>query len=172
MNKNIFLDIADYNYGDDYMFRVKVKDIMSKKVITASKNDTFYKVATLMKENDIGFIPIVENNNPIGVITDRDIVIRGIANKENHDSKIGKYITTKVVTIDKNASINEASKLMAKKQLKRLLVTDNDQLVGVLTLFDITINNDNRALEALKGINKNHKNNFSDDNPDVDDFRL
>lgn len=172
MKKNIFLDIADYNYGDDYMFRVKVKDIMTKKVITASKDDTFYKVAILMKENDIGFVPIMEDNNLIGVITDRDIVIRGIANKENHDSKIDKYITPKVVTIDKNASINEASKIMAEKQLKRLLVTDNDKLVGVLTLFDITINNENRALEALKGINKNHQINLSDDNTDIDDFKL
>ncbi|MDD4036018.1 MAG: CBS domain-containing protein [Bacilli bacterium] len=154
------------------MFRVKVKDIMTKKVITASKDDTFYKVAILMKENDIGFVPIMEDNNLIGVITDRDIVIRGIANKENHDSKIDKYITPKVVTIDKNASINEASKIMAEKQLKRLLVTDNDKLVGVLTLFDITINNENRALEALKGINKNHQNNLSDDNTDIDDFKL
>lgn len=154
------------------MPKMKVKDIMTKDVITAKKDTTFLEIAILMKRNDIGFIPIVEDNTVIGVITDRDIVIRGISNKENHNTMVGKYITQKVISVESSILIDEASDLMAKKQIKRLVVIDNDKLVGVLSLADITNCNNKKALEALTGINKRNKKVYFEDNPKVDDFKL
>jgi CBS domain-containing protein len=150
----------------------KVQDIMTKDVITVSRENTFHEVASLMKKYDIGFIPIISNNKIIGVITDRDIVIRGLSNKENANSKISKYMTENVIAIDPNATIDEASNLMACKQIKRLVVIDNDKLVGILSLSDIANHNNKKALEALTGINKKHKKNYLKDNPEIDDFPL
>lgn len=154
------------------MFKNKVIDIMSKDVITAHKENTFHEVASLMKKYDIGFIPIVEKNQVIGVITDRDMVIRGLSNKENANAKIKKYMTEQVIAIEPSAKIEEASNIMACKQVKRLVVMDKDKLVGILSLSDITNHNDKKAINALIGINRKHNKNYLKDNPEIDDFLL
>ncbi|MGI6324616.1 MAG: CBS domain-containing protein [Bacilli bacterium] len=154
------------------MFKTKVKDIMTKQVITADKNTNFFDVAQLMKKHDTGFIPIMEEKRVIGVITDRDMVIRGIANKEDSNTPIGKYITQEIIAVKPDTSIDIASHIMADKQVKRLLVIDDNELVGVLSLSDITNHNQKEALQALTGINRKHKKNYFEDNPEVDDFKL
>ncbi len=154
------------------MFHNKVKDIMTKKVISVSKDSSFFEVASLMAQNDIGFVPIVEGERIIGVITDRDMVIRGITNREDSNASIGKYMTQEVVFVKPNTPIEAASRLMADRQIKRLLVIDDGTLVGVLSLSDITNHNHKKAMKALAGIQKKHKKNYFSDNPEVDEFKL
>lgn len=173
MLSNIFLDMVNtISKRRNIMFNQQVKDIMTKKVITANRHTTFNEVAKLMAKHDTGFIPIVDHDEIIGVITDRDIVIRGLSNRENYNCPVDKYMTHEVITIKPDASIDQASELMAQKQIKRLLVTDQGGLTGVISLADITNYNNKKALQALTGINKKNTKSYQDDNPSVDDFKL
>lgn len=132
---------------------MKVKDIMSKSMVTAHTHNKISEVSRMMKEYDIGFIPIEDNNDFIGVITDRDIVIRAIAKGTNCDDTIDKYITNYIISISSDADIEEALELMSEEKIKRLLVEDKRKIVGILSLSDIlSIQNDNYILEYISNI--------------------
>lgn len=115
---------------------------MSKDLVVLDINSTITEIAKIMKEKDIGFIPINEDNKIIGIITDRDIVVKILANEDN---KIKDYINRNVIKINVNESIESAIELMGNNKVKRLLVEDNNKLVGVLSLSDI-LNNMNSDL--------------------------
>ena len=93
-----------------------------------------------MKEHDTGFIPIVEKEDHrklVGIVTDRDLVLRGIASKHPGSAKVSEVMTTDVYTVNSRASVDEAAKMMAAHQVRRLPVVDNGQLVGILSLGDV-----------------------------------
>ena len=115
---------------------------MSKDLVVLDINSTITEIAKIMKEKDIGFIPINEDNKIIGIITDRDIVVKILANDDN---KIKDYINRNLIKINVNESIERAIELMGNNKVKRLLVEDNNKLVGVLSLSDI-LNNLNSDL--------------------------
>lgn len=115
----------------------KVKDYMTKEVETCSLLDNVYEAAVKMKENNCGAIPIVDGKRLVGIITDRDIVIRGIAEKRPPSLKIDGIMTKEVITISEDDSIYTAAKLMAEHQIRRLPVVKNGELVGIIALGDI-----------------------------------
>ncbi len=126
------------NTSGDFM---KIEKLMCKDLIICQTTDTISDIASLMQRCDIGFIPIAEDKKIVGVITDRDIVINAISNNADLDSEIEKYITRNVISINKDKTVEDAVNLMGVEKIKRLLVTDKDKLVGVLSLSDI-INSD------------------------------
>lgn len=130
---------------------MKIKDIMSKNIISANENSSVYEISKLMKEYNIGFIPII-NKKLIGVITDRDIVIKCIFNKDNNSVK--SYITTSIISIDEDKDIIEALKLMSTNKIKRLIVTKNNKVTGILSLSDIINTNslDNELINCFRNI--------------------
>lgn len=132
------------------VINLKIEHIMSKDLIIMDINSSIYDIALQMKEKDIGFIPISNNNTIVGVLTDRDIVVKILANK---DDKIESYRNKDLIKININSSIEDAVKLMGNKKIKRLLVENNNKLVGVLSLSDILNNLDNDTLlENIKKI--------------------
>lgn len=124
------------------VINLKIEHIMSKDLVVLDINSTITEIAKIMKEKDIGFIPINEDNKIIGIITDRDIVVKILANDDN---KIKDYINRNLIKINVNESIERAIELMGNNKVKRLLVEDNNKLVGVLSLSDI-LNNLNSDL--------------------------
>ena len=150
--------------------KMKVKDIMTKDIVSCNINDEFKEVAKLMLNYDIGFIPVKKDKKVVGVITDRDMVIYGLANENN---SIEKCMKTILVTVNSNDSIKKCFEIMKRYKVRRLLVKDNKKLVGVISLADI-INNYNRSKEIISlfkclfEINSNC--NCFD--TDVDDFPL
>ncbi len=132
----------------------KVKDYMTKEVETCSLLDNVYEAAVKMKENNCGAIPIVDGKRLVGIITDRDIVIRGIAEKRPPSLKIDGIMTKEVITISEDDSIYTAAKLMAEHQIRRLPVVKNGELVGIIALGDIATENriDYQAKMALSEI--------------------
>lgn len=145
-----------------------IKDIMSKNIISCKSNSNIYDVAKLMKEYNIGFIPIIDNNL-IGVITDRDIVIKCIY---NNDINIKSYISNNIISIDENKNIKNALNLMKGKKIKRLIVTKEKEIVGILSLSDILNNsNDNEIINTIKSIYE-IKDNKLNKNPQIDEFYL
>jgi len=148
-----------------------IKDIMSKKIIFSNINSSIKDVSQLMKENNIGFIPIKNDDKYIGVITDRDICLSIPTIKSINDS-VKSYISNNVVCIGVNDSIEEALKLMGKYRVKRLLVKEKDNTIGVLSLSDIlNYTNTNNLIDTYKNIFYIH-NNRKEFTPEVDEFYL
>lgn len=151
---------------------MNINDIMSKKIIVGSTTNTLSEIAELMKKYDIGFIPIVDKNKLVGVITDRDIVINAISNNCSFNDLIDKHVVKNIISIDQNKSIDDALNLMVLKKVKRLIVTDNNKISGILTLSDILGKYDNEIiLDTFKQIFEINRNDdlFS---TEIDEFYL
>lgn len=147
---------------------MKINDIMNKNVIVVDYNTDLNELATIMKQNDIGFVPISKNNKIIGVITDRDIVIRALS---NNDNKLEGYLSIDLITIDSESTIEEALKLMGQKKVKRLLVNHDNKLVGIISLSDIIKYDNELFLETLKRIWEINRNNDTY-KTDINEFEL
>lgn len=142
--------------GDD----MKIEDIMSKNIIIGSITNTIPEIATIMKKYDIGFLPISDQQKIIGVITDRDIVINALSNNCNQNDIIDKYINKNIISIEQDEKIENAIELMGEKKVRRLIITKNNKMSGILSLADIiSANNDKDliidALQRIFEINRN-----------------
>ena len=145
---------------------MKVLDVMNKKVITVQKENTILNVIRIMKDKDIGFIIIAENDEAIGVVTDRDILL-SLTKEISLDTPINKIMKKYVITIDENSDVSIASDMMGYMQVRRLVVVDgNNKICGVLSLSDLASNSriEELALETLIEISYNYptKNDKSD----------
>ena len=148
-----------------------IKDIMNKNIVSGEINDSVSKISELMKDNNIGFIPIKDNEEYFGVVTDRDIALI-IPYLKNKDDCIKPYISNGIITIDSSNSFHDALNLMSKEKIKRLLVKDGNSIVGVVTLSDILNNYEsNKIIKTYKSIFYIHDND-SELLSDVSDFYL
>jgi CBS domain-containing protein len=115
-----------------------VKDAMTADVKTAAPSQSLTDVARLMKQEDVGSVPVVDGERLIGVVTDRDIVVRGIADgSDPHAIKAGDIASRDVVTVRPDDNLDEALRLMAQHQVRRLPVVDDGQLVGMVAQADV-----------------------------------
>lgn len=129
---------------------------MSRDLKVADINSDVFEIARKMKEFDIGFIPISENNKIVGVLTDRDIVTKILA---NNDTEIKSYINKHLIKINLNSDIEDTVKLMGEKKIKRLLVENNNKLVGIISLSDILNSiDDDILIENIKKIYEIYRN--------------
>jgi CBS domain-containing protein len=134
----------------------KIADVMTSGCVTVTPKDNLYEAAVAMRDHDIGFIPVVDGKRLVGVITDRDLVIRGYAQKHSGSTSVTEVMSEDVLTISSNLSVDEAASLMAEKQIRRLPVVDNGELKGVVSLGDLAIREIfvSEAGEALSGISE------------------
>jgi len=119
--------------------RMVVKDVMSSPVVTLAEDATSNQVATLMDENDLGCV-IVTNKagKPVGIITERDLVIRVLAKNVVPDAiKAKEIMTSPLVTIPPDTTINEAARRMSRLDIRRFGVVYKGNLVGLLSSKDI-----------------------------------
>ena len=115
-----------------------VKDAMTSEVKTATPSQSLTDAAKLMKLEDVGSIPVVDGDRLIGVLTDRDIVVRGIADGSDPNAvQVGAIASRDVVTVRSDDDLDEALRLMAQHQVRRLPVVDDGQLVGVVATADV-----------------------------------
>jgi CBS domain-containing protein len=115
-----------------------VKDAMTADVKTAAPSQSLTDVARLMKQEDVGSVPVVDGERLVGVVTDRDIVVRGIADgSDPHAIKAGDIASRDVVTVRPDDDLDAALRLMAQHQVRRLPVVDDGQLVGVVAQADV-----------------------------------
>ena len=133
-----------------------VKDIMSKEIECCSLLDNMYEVAVKMKELNVGAIPIVDEERLVGMITDRDIVIRGIAEKNPGSTKVAKIMSDQLVTVTSDTTTKQAIKLMAEHQIRRLPVVEGGNLIGIVSLGDFATHQltDELAGDALSEISE------------------
>ena len=124
---------------------MKVKDCMCTDVCCVKPETKINEVAKLMCQNHIGSIPICDNNNCLcGIITDRDIILRGVAcGKDVNSTPISDIMSCNVCSCDENDSIEKAEKTMSQNQIRRLPVCDeNKHVIGIITLGDLANNNE------------------------------
>ena len=113
-----------------------VKDLMTKDVLTIDANKTVIEAATLMSQNDIGDLVVMENNTPVGIVTERDFVRRVLAVGKSTTTRISEVMSTPLRVIDPEAPIKEAARRMVNKGIRRLAVIENNKLVGIITATD------------------------------------
>jgi CBS domain-containing protein len=116
---------------------MKVKDLMSTSIVCARPETSITEVAKKMRQADVGAIPICDDRNRLlGIVTDRDIVIRMLSN-DDRPATVGEIMTMEPVFATPNMNTHQAALLMAKHQVRRLPVLENDRLVGMLSMADI-----------------------------------
>jgi CBS domain-containing protein len=115
-----------------------IQEAMTSNPTTVEPTTTAQEAARTMKSEDVGSLPIVEGDKLVGVITDRDLAIRIIAEAKGIDTPVAEIASKDVVTIDPQQSLEEAARLMANNQVRRLPVVEEDgRLVGILAQADI-----------------------------------
>jgi CBS domain-containing protein len=124
---------------------------MAKTVSSARKSDKVIDVARKMKQEDAGFIPVLENGGSlIGVITDRDIVIRCIAEGHDPRSETAEHLMSReVMIIAPDDDIEQAAKMMEREEIRRLPVAENGHLVGVLSHGNLVQATKNKTAEKV-----------------------
>lgn len=135
---------------------MKVKDLMSTSIICVRPETSISQVAKQMRQADVGSIPVCDDRSQVlGIITDRDIVIRALSTDESPKTA-REIMTQNLIFASPNMSTHEAALLMAKNQVRRLPVVDNNRLLGLLSMADIARKNIyvDEAGDALSAISK------------------
>ena len=120
--------------------RMRCREIMAKNVKTATRDMTLQQVAALMRDGDMGAVPVVENGKLVGIVTDRDIVVRSVADGHGADAEIGNAMTSEVFSVKPDDYVFEAVRLMGDKQVRRVpVVTENGELAGIIAMADVAL---------------------------------
>jgi|Deesub1362A_J573_1020465.scaffolds.fasta_scaffold00166_16 CBS domain-containing protein len=114
-----------------------IEKIMVKEVVTISSHASLLEAAKKMDENDIGCIIIIEDNSPVGIVTEKDFLKKVIARQRDLNDSITSIMTTPIISIDKNSDLGDAAALMIKKGIRRLPVVEGSRLVGIVTIRDV-----------------------------------
>jgi CBS domain-containing protein len=138
---------------------MKVNEIMTEDVATASPDSTLEDIAIIMRDEDTGAVPIVEDGELVGLITDRDIVMRCIAaGREAAETTADDILSNDLETVEPGADVGEASRLMSRKQIRRLPVVENGRLMGMVSLGDIAVKaGEQDASGALEDVSRGVK---------------
>jgi CBS domain-containing protein len=136
------------------MMTLKIKEIMTTDVRTVCSNDSISEAANIMKELDVGAIPVLDNNMLVGIVTDRDLVLRGLAEGKNSKDAVSNVMTTDIITAAPDTDVHKVADMMAAKQIRRLPIVENNNLVGIVSIGDMAVEDifENEAGEALHTI--------------------
>jgi CBS domain-containing protein len=141
-----------------------VKDIMSTDIVSLNSEDSIMRAAQIMKQFDVGSVPVCNQEKLVGIVTDRDITLNSVATGANvNQQKISDVMTSNPTTGRPDMDIHDAAKIMSDQQIRRLPIIENNNLVGIVSLGDISIDphlQDN-AEYALKNISKPGTNNHT-----------
>jgi len=110
---------------------MNITEVMTSNVESCNLKSSCGEVATMMKKLDVGIIPICEDDKLIGLITDRDLVVNGLANNLNANTQISEMITTDVISGTKHTSVEQAAEIMSQYQIRRLPIVEDGKLIGM-----------------------------------------
>ena len=138
---------------------MNIRDVMTPNPRTVSPQDSIQNAARIMRDEDTGVVPVVDNGKPVGVITDRDIVVRAVAEGGQLNRAVRDIVTNELVAATPDMSVQEATELMSAHQVRRLPVVENNRLVGIVSIGDIAVKEgrDSRVGDALQHISEGVK---------------
>ncbi|WP_182199049.1 CBS domain-containing protein [Paraliobacillus salinarum] len=134
-----------------------IKEIMSTDLTYCTPDDTLVKCAQHMAEKNVGAIPICKDPHElIGMVTDRDLVLRGYAKDKPGTTKINEVMSDHLVAVESHTSVQEAAELMAEHQVRRLPVVQGNKLIGMVALADLALEKQSNeaAGQALEEISE------------------
>lgn len=117
---------------------MKLKDVMTTNVEHLKTTNDIMEAAAIMKNTNVGSIPVCENNKVVGLITDRDITVRAVAEHKHH-APLKDIMTGDLCTGNPEMKVEDAMKIMEREQIRRLPVTENDCLVGMVSIGDLAV---------------------------------
>ncbi|WP_054749760.1 CBS domain-containing protein [Ruminiclostridium josui] len=117
---------------------MKVKDIMTTNVTYVEPNASIVDTAKLMQQHNVGSIPVCDKGSVVGIVTDRDIVVRNIAvGKNPQQTPVREIMTTGITSVSPDMEMSQVTKMMADSQIRRVPVVDHNNLVGIVALGDV-----------------------------------
>ncbi|SCY95064.1 CBS domain-containing protein [Alkaliphilus peptidifermentans] len=121
---------------------MKVRDVMTSNITAADSNTSISEIAKKMRDLNIGAIPICdEQNYPIGIVTDRDIVIRGVVEGLTSNDNVAQIMSKQVIYVTPDMHVHEATRLMGENQIRRLPVVENGKIIGMVSIGDLAVQN-------------------------------
>ena len=120
--------------------RMRCSEIMTKNVRTATRETSLREAAAIMRDSDVGAVPVVHGGVLVGIVTDRDIVVRIVAEGKDATTPIDEAMTTELFTVTPDDFVFEAIRLMGDKQVRRVPVIDNNgALAGIIAMADVAL---------------------------------
>jgi CBS domain-containing protein len=135
--------------------RMRCREIMSSNVRTATPETSLSEVAAMMRDGDMGAVPVVDNGKLAGIVTDRDIVIRAVSEGKPADTPVGEVMTTELFTVAPDDFVFEAIRLMGDKQVRRVpVVSEDGSLAGIIAMADVALESEDelQIAETLEEI--------------------
>jgi CBS domain-containing protein len=138
---------------------MNIRDVMTPNPRTVGPNDSIQNAARIMRDEDTGAVPVVEDGKPVGILTDRDIVVRAVAEDGQVNRVVRDVVTNSVVCATPDMSTREASALMSEHQVRRLPVVEGERLVGIVSIGDLAVKEgrDTRMGDTLQHISEGVK---------------
>ena len=122
----------DFNYSS-----ILIQDIMTRALITVNLSTTALQVAKMMEQGGIGAVLVQDNGNPVGIVTDRDYATRIAANDLPLSTAVENIMSTPLITINHDEPISAAAERMTSKKIRKLPVTENGKIIGIVTSTDL-----------------------------------
>jgi CBS domain-containing protein len=120
--------------------RMRCREIMTRDVRTATREMTLREVAEMMRNGDMGAVPVVENGQLVGIVTDRDIVVRCVSEGRDASTPISDAMTTEIFAVRPDDFVFEAVRLMGDKQVRRIpVISDDGKLAGIISMADVAL---------------------------------
>ncbi|MEJ6952397.1 CBS domain-containing protein [Natronospora cellulosivora (SeqCode)] len=130
---------------------MRLKDIMTNSVSSVDPNSPIKDAAKIMRDLNVGSVPVCQGSKPVGIVTDRDIAIRNVADAKDANTPVSQVMSANLIYGNPDMSDLEAAELMASRQVRRLPVVEQDKLVGIVALGDLAVN-DECDMEAGKAL--------------------
>ena len=122
----------DFNYSS-----ILVKDIMTTALISVNPTTTTFQIAKMMDQGGIGAIIVKDNDDAVGIITDRDFAVKIAANNLPSDTPVEKIMSSPLITINHSDPISAAAEMMSSKKIRKLAVSENGKIIGIITSTDL-----------------------------------
>lgn len=116
---------------------ILVQDIMTKAIISVNTQTTVFQVAKMMEQGGIGAVLVKKDGHLSGIVTDRDYATKIMANNLSSDTSVGKIMSSPLITINYDESISTAAERMTSKKIRKLAVTNNGNIIGLITSTDL-----------------------------------
>lgn len=118
---------------------MKALDAVRKRPVTVGRGATVAEVAGLMDRLVVGAVVVVEDDRPVGIVTDRDLVVRGLARNLAPDGRVDSVMSTEVITLGATTDVREAVRVFEHHAFRRLPLVDDGRMVGMLTVDDLLV---------------------------------
>ena len=118
---------------------MQTKETFRKRPATIEADRTVHEAAQAMDTNVVGALVVTDNGKPVGIVTDRDVVVRGVARGKSPEARIDSLMSTDLVTLDGEADVRDSLAIFRSHPYRRLPVVDQDELIGMVTVDDLLV---------------------------------